>query len=313
MDNTAQILQAAAPRTIAAARTSFPRRDACIPRRRTGGTRCSTSCCPIASPTGGEHTTAAQSGQRRRPAAGVRGRQRPSVWHWDLWRQSGEGRFQGGTLAGISSQLPYLANLGVTTLWIAPVFRQRVEGNDFHGYGVQDFFEVDRRFGTRADLAALVSAAHALGMRVVLDIIFNHTGSNWLYDAAETGDALRPKYTTGQYQRLFPANGLGGVITNPNQPLGKDDYVWPQDLQFIENYTRAGTGSLGNGDPRPERRAQADRFRGAARSGRRARRDARAVDLHLPVLDRPHRLRRAADRHAQARRAARRGAISAAP
>ena len=62
-----------------------------------------------------------------------------SVWRWDLWKQSGEGRFQGGTLAGIISRLPYLANLGVTTLWVAPVFRQRVEGNDFHGYGVQDF------------------------------------------------------------------------------------------------------------------------------------------------------------------------------
>ena len=57
-------------------------------------------------------------------------------WRWDVWKQSGEGRFQGGTLVGIKSQLQYLTNLGVTTLWIAPVFRQRVEDNDFHGYGV---------------------------------------------------------------------------------------------------------------------------------------------------------------------------------
>ena len=125
-----------------------------------------------------------------------------------MWKQSGEGRFQGGTLAGIKSQLGYLANLGVTTLWIAPVFRQRVEGNDFHGYGVQDFLEVDSRFGTRADLVELVRAAHAIGMRVVLDIIFNHTGSNWLYDAAETGDAFRPKYTTGQYTEPVPEERL---------------------------------------------------------------------------------------------------------
>jgi glycosidase len=171
-------------------------------------------------------------------------------WRWDIWKQSGEGRFQGGTLAGIKSQLPYLASLGVTTLWIAPVFRQRVEGNDFHGYGVQDFLDVDARFGTRADLVDLVRAAHASDMRVVLDIIFNHMGSNWLYDVAETGDAFRPRYTTGQYRSLFPKNGFGGVITDPRQPLGRDDYVWPQDLQFIENYTRAGTGSLGAGDIR---------------------------------------------------------------
>jgi glycosidase len=107
---------------------------------------------------------------------------------------------------------------------------------------------VDSRFGTRADLVELVRAAHAIDMRVVLDIIFNHTGSNWLYDAAETGDAFRPKYTTGQYKSLFPKNGFGSAITNPQQPLFNDDYVWPLDLQFIENYTRAGTGSLGTGD-----------------------------------------------------------------
>jgi glycosidase len=172
------------------------------------------------------------------------------VWDWGLWKQSGQDRFQGGTLPGIKSKLPYLANLGVTTLWIAPVFRQRVEGNDFHGYGVQDFLEVDPRFGTRTDLVELVRAAHATGMRVVLDIIFNHTGCNWLYDVVETGNAFRPPYTTAQYRSIFPRSGFGGAITDLQQPLGNDDYVWPQDLQFIENYTRAGTGDLGRGDIR---------------------------------------------------------------
>ena len=108
-----------------------------------------------------------------------------------------------------------------------------------------------------------------LGIRVILDIIFNHTGSNWLYDAAETGDAFRPKYTDRTVQEPVSQERLRRRITNPQQPLGNDDYVWPQDLQFIENYTRAGTGSLGAGDIRdPQRRAQAHRLRGAARSGR---------------------------------------------
>jgi hypothetical protein len=52
-----------------------------------------------------------------------------------------------------------------------------------------------------------------------LDIIFNHSGFNWLYDSRDTGDAVKPKYTPGQYHSLFPKNGFGSAITNPQQPL----------------------------------------------------------------------------------------------
>lgn len=251
MDNIAQIVQAVPPRDIASARANFPRRDLVHPSPQDWRDEVLYFLLPDRFSDGKEHLRPlldrSQLDARRAAYAQVNGLPH---WRWDLWKQSGESRFQGGTLAGIMSQLPYLTNLGVTTLWIAPVFRQRVEGNDFHGYGVQDFFDVDSRFGTRADLVELVRVAHASGIRVILDLIFNHTGCNWLYDAAETGDALRPKYTTGQYKSLFPKNGFGGAITDPLQPLGRDDYVWPQDLQFIENYTRAGTGSLGAGDIR---------------------------------------------------------------
>ncbi len=251
MDNIAQILQGEVPRSIGAARANLPQRDAAHPSPPDWRDEVLYFLLPDRFSDGQEHTRPlldrTRLGAQRAAYAAANGL---PEWRWDMWKQSGEGRFQGGTLAGITSQLPYLADLGVTTLWIAPVFRQRVEGNDFHGYGVQDFLGVDARFGTRADLVELVRAAHAIHMRVVLDIIFNHTGSNWLYDVAETGDAFRPKYTAGQYKSLFPKNGFGGAITNPQQPLGNDDYVWPQDLQFIENYTRAGTGGLGAGDIR---------------------------------------------------------------
>lgn len=254
MDNIAQILSLAAPRKISDARAAFPRRIAVHPSPSDWRDEVLYFLLPDRFSDGREHTRPlldrSQLAARRADYASANGLPH---WRWDLWRQSGESRFQGGTLAGITSQLPYLNNLGVTTLWIAPVFRQRVEGNDFHGYGVQDFLDVDPRYGTRADLVALVDAAHARGMRVVLDIIFNHTGSNWLYDPAETGDPHRPRYITGQYRSLFPKNGFGFAITNPQQPLGGDDYVWPQELQFIDNYTRAGTGSLGAGDFRDPR------------------------------------------------------------
>jgi glycosidase len=251
MDNIAQIVGAPAPRTLTEARRVFPHRDTPHPSPPDWRDEVLYFLLPDRFSDGQEHTRPLLD-RTRVPAQRLAYAQAHGLsgWRWDRWRDSGQNRFQGGTLAGIQKQLPYLVDLGVTTLWIAPVFRQRVESNDFHGYGVQDFLEVDPRFGTRADLVELVSAAHAANMRVVLDIIFNHTGSNWLYDAAETGDALRPRYTPGQYRSLFPKNGFGGAITNPQQLLGSDDYVWPQDLQFIENYTRAGTGSLGAGDIR---------------------------------------------------------------
>jgi glycosidase len=249
MDNIAQILQAAPPRDIGAARARFPQREAVHASPPDWRDQVLYFLLPDRFSDGQEHTRPLLDRTRladvRAAYAQANGL---SAWQWDRWLESGQGRFQGGTLSGLRSKLGYLEDLGVTTLWIAPVFRQRVEGNDFHGYGVQDFFDVDARFGTRVDLVDLVSTAHAVGMRVVLDIIFNHTGSNWLYDAGETGDAFRPRYTTGQYRSILPKNGFGTAITNPQQPLGRDDFVWPQDLQFIENYTRAGTGSLGAGD-----------------------------------------------------------------
>jgi glycosidase len=174
---------------------------------------------------------------------------RGTGWRWDDWQRSGADRFQGGTLKGIQSKLPYLADLGVTTLWIAPVFRQRVEENTYHGYGIQNFLDIDSRFGTRSDLNELVDAAHATGMHVILDIIFNHSGCNWLYDAS-AGDAYKPGYLRpfSSYSPIWARNGFGLGITDAGQALGNEDSVWPQELQTAECYLRAGCGDLGAGD-----------------------------------------------------------------
>ena len=170
-------------------------------------------------------------------------------WRWNEWQKSGAERYQGGTLKGIQSKLHYLVGLGITTLWIAPVFRQRVEENSYHGYGIHDYFDIDPRFGTRSDLIELVDAAHAAGLRVILDIIFNHSGCNWLYDPA-AGDAYKPGYLPpfGSYSPTWQRNGFGSAVYNPDQILGEDDSVWPQDFQSSSSYLRAGCGNLGAGD-----------------------------------------------------------------
>ncbi len=166
-------------------------------------------------------------------------------WRWDRWAESGAARWQGGTLAGVRSKLGYLKRLGVTALWLSPVFKQRGHLDSYHGYGVQDFLDVDPRFGTRADLVALVAEAHQSGLRVILDIIFNHSGCNWVYPPGTPGDVWTPHYTTGRYD-------FGSWLGDHGQTIGAiagaEDGVWPRELQNSEDYTRAGSGSLGAGD-----------------------------------------------------------------
>ncbi|MCX7727599.1 MAG: alpha-amylase family glycosyl hydrolase, partial [Chitinispirillaceae bacterium] len=173
---------------------------------------------------------------------------RGNNWRWDKWQESGRDRFQGGTLNGIKSKLDYLKELGVTTIWIAPIFRQRVELNTYHGYGIQNFFEIDPRFGTRKDLVDLVDEAHKKGMYIILDVIFNHSGCNWLYDRS-AGHTFKPPYLPyGSYSPIWPRNGYGTEIYNREQTLGQDDYVWPAEFQEEQKYIRAGSGNLGGGE-----------------------------------------------------------------
>ncbi|GGX59068.1 alpha-glucosidase [Tateyamaria omphalii] len=77
-----------------------------------------------------------------------------------------------GDLNGITSRLPYVASLGVDAIWISPFFTSPMK--DF-GYDVSDYRGVDPMFGTLADFDALVDTAHALGLRVMIDLVLSHT------------------------------------------------------------------------------------------------------------------------------------------
>ncbi|MEV1131853.1 alpha-glucosidase [Agromyces sp. NPDC049794] len=77
-----------------------------------------------------------------------------------------------GDLRGLIGRLDHIASLGVGAVWLCPVFPSPQYD---HGYDVSDYFDVDRRFGSLQDLDDLVAAAHARGIRVILDMVLNHT------------------------------------------------------------------------------------------------------------------------------------------
>jgi glycosidase len=86
--------------------------------------------------------------------------------------------YHGGDLRGIEDHLDYLKQLGVTTLWTTPLYDNSAgqSGQTYHGYSATDMYAVDPHFGTMADYQALVAAAHARGMKVILDMVPNHVG-----------------------------------------------------------------------------------------------------------------------------------------
>lgn len=94
--------------------------------------------------------------------------------------------FQGGDFKGITQKINegYFNKLGVTALWFSPVFEQIHGGVDegqgftyaFHGYWTRDFSSIEPNFGTEDEFAELVDAAHANGIRIIMDVIINHTG-----------------------------------------------------------------------------------------------------------------------------------------
>lgn len=129
------------------------------------------------------------------------------------------GFYQGGDLKGLTKRLDYIQHLGATAIWVAPVFRNKwVQGPPghqsagYHGYWITDFTDVDPHFGTRADFRRLVDAAHARGMKVILDVVINHTADVIRYRECPAG-APCPYRSEGAYP-FTRRGGVGGAPIN---------------------------------------------------------------------------------------------------
>ena len=145
-------------------------------------------------------------------------------------------QWNGGTLKGIESKLEYLKNLGITTIWLSPIFKQPVYSQNYHGYGIQNFLAIDPHLGTKKDLISLVQKAHSLDMYVVLDVIINHSGDVFSYD----------RDSCVYNDEAFSVKGFRDAQGNPTLPFEKnleydlESALWPVELQSKETFYRKG-------------------------------------------------------------------------
>jgi hypothetical protein len=125
----------------------------------------------------------------------------------------------GGDLAGVTAAIPYLADLGISAIWLTPVFAC----TSYHGYDTEDFRHVDRRFGGDSALRTLVAEAEKADIRILLDLVPNHVSNRhpWFAEAQE-GGSTRSWFTfhdDGTYETFFGNPGMPRL--NVDEPAAR--------------------------------------------------------------------------------------------
>ncbi|MDB5688796.1 MAG: alpha-amylase [Sphingomonas bacterium] len=125
-----------------------------------------------------------------------------------------------GDLAGITARLDYVAALGIDAIWISPIYPSPMA--DF-GYDVADYCDVDPRFGTLADFDALLARAHDLGLRVLLDLVPNHSSDRHPWFAASRSSRADPQRSWYIWRDPAPD---GGPPNNWISDFGGPAWAW---------------------------------------------------------------------------------------
>lgn len=143
----------------------------------------------------------------------------------------------GGDLNGIREHLEYFKELGVTALWLTPVLENDSPDSPngfstYHGYATTDYYRVDPRFGTNEDYRRLCDEAHQKGLKVVMDMIFNHSGFEhpWTKDMP-TKDWLNLPQWLVESNGTSEAQGTSFLQTSYKLTPVKDPYASKVDLQ----------------------------------------------------------------------------------
>jgi neopullulanase len=145
--------------------------------------------------------------------------------------------WHGGDLRGIIQHLDYLQELGITTVWITPVY-QNHGSQSYHGYGATDMYAVDEHFGSLNDLKDLAAALHARHMKLVLDTVPNHVGPThpWVHDSPDT------TWFHGTFEHHTIAQGDFAPLTDPHAP-------WRDQRNVTEGWFANTLPDLNQEDP----------------------------------------------------------------
>ena len=138
-----------------------------------------------------------------------------------------------GTIAGITAKLDYLASLGVGAIWITPCYKSPMVDN---GYDVEDYRQIDPSFGTMADMDELIAEGNEKGVRVVMDLVFNHTSEQcaWFKESRKSRDNA---YADWYIWR--DARPDGSAPTNWRSIFGGSAWQWCEERQQYYLHTFA--------------------------------------------------------------------------
>jgi alpha-amylase len=176
--------------------------------------------------------------------------------------------FEGGDIRGVIQKLDegYFDKLGTTVIWMTPIVEQIHDGVDegtgltygFHGYWTRDWSSLDPSYGTKKDLAELVSKAHAKGIRIMLDAVINHTGPVTAEDPVYPSDWVRtsPKCTYQSYDTYINCTlveNLPDVKTESNEAVSLPPFLvekWKKEGRYDNEVAELDTFFKKTGYPR---------------------------------------------------------------
>ena len=127
--------------------------------------------------------------------------------------------FLGGNIKGIIQKIPYLKDLGITTIWISPFYKTSV----YHGYHITDFFSVDSHFGTKKDVEMLIRAVHDNEMKIIADFVPNHCSKDHPY-FKEAQSNMKSKYYDWFYFTNWPDEYLCFLSIHEIPKLNLDNH-----------------------------------------------------------------------------------------
>jgi glycosidase len=168
--------------------------------------------------------------------------------------------FQGGTIEGVRQRLGYLQRLGAGAIWLTPVLQNCAEQpGTYHGYGIQHFLRVDRRFASDqndpdSELRRLVDEAHGRGMYLILDVVLNHAGDVFAYRFDDGTLSGRAPFRGGPYGIRWrgadskPVAAWANAPTTGDPQLTDQAAIWPEELRSNSAFRRQGAGGEEGGD-----------------------------------------------------------------